>query len=71
MAAKDAATRKDLERMKNRMLDFNPEIQASVVDTDTDIKGVDNAYVFLSAGVYQLGMRVNGVPFHAVMTSAV
>lgn len=68
---RDAATRKDLERMKNRMLDFNPEVQAAIADTDTGIKGVDNAQIFLSGGVYQFGLRINGVPFHVAMTSAV
>ncbi len=69
--ARDAATRKDLQQIKNRQLDFNPEIRAGVGPTDTDVKGVDNAQIFLSAGVIHFGIRINGVPFHAAMTSAV
>lgn len=70
---KDAATRKDMERMRNRMLDFNPEIQLyeDVLDvTDTDIKGMDNAHMLLSAGFINLVVRVDGVPFKVAMTSA-
>ena len=66
----DNEIRKEFERVKNRSLDFNPEILSVSAMTDTDIKGVDNAHVFLSAGIVNFVVRVNGVPFKAAMTSA-
>lgn len=66
----DKATQKELQRMKNRMLDFNPEIQSVSATTNADIKGVDNAHVMLSAGIYNMVLRIDGVPFKIAMTSA-
>ncbi len=66
----DSEVRKEIERVTNRTLDFNSAIQTTLATTDTDIKGVDNAHMFLSAGVVNLVVRVDGVPFKAAMTSA-
>ena len=60
----------EFDRLKNRMLDFNPEIATVSAVTDSNIKGVDNAHVMLSAGVYNYVLRINGVPFKIAMTSA-
>ena len=66
----DSEVRKEIERVTNRMLDFNPQIQSVLATTDPDIKGVDNAHIFVSAGVVNFAVRVDGVPFKAAMTSA-
>ena len=66
----DKSTQKELDRMKNRTLDFDSVPQTTAPATDTDVKGVDNSHVYLSAGIYQLVVRVNGVPFRVAMTSA-
>jgi hypothetical protein len=64
------AGRKELERIRNRMLDFNPEIQTVSAATDTGVKGVDNAHVMLSAGINNFVVRIKGVPYKVALTSA-
>ncbi len=66
----DSEVRKEIERVTNRTLDFNPQIQSVSATTDPDIKGVDNAHIFVSAGVVNFAARVDGVPFKVAMTSA-
>ena len=66
----DKITQIEFDRIKNRMLDFNPEVQSVSAATDGDIKGIDNAHVMLSAGIMNYVVRVNGVPFKIAMTSA-
>ncbi len=68
--ALDKETKKEMDRMRNRMLDFNPEIQSVAPTNVSDVKGVDNAHVYLSAGVPQMTLRVNGVNWRLAMTSA-
>ena len=66
----DNEIRRELQRLKNRQLDFNPEIKTAAPDTDTDKKGVDNAHVYLSADTdYHLVVRIKGVPYRVALTS--
>ncbi len=66
----DSEVRKEIERVTNRTLDFNSQVQSVSATTDPDIKGVDNAHMFLSAGIIHFSARVDGVPFKVAMTSA-
>jgi len=68
---KDSVSRKELQRVKNRMLDFNPKKQTTVPTATDGVRGVDNAHVLLSASTnYHLVFRIDGVPFRVALTSA-
>lgn len=66
----------EIQRLRNRTLDFDQKLkfgqtdQAISATTDADVKGIDEAHVMLSAGVYNMVLRINGVPFKVAMTSA-
>jgi hypothetical protein len=69
--ADDKKLQADIQRNWNRTLDFNPEILTSVPAANTDLKGVQNAQIFLSANTnYHQVYWIEGVPFRVALTSA-
>ena len=64
----DPAIRKDMERMRNRMLDFEPEVHDAAPVNDSDVKGV-RARVYESGGTREFQIQINGTWYKTSLTA--
>ena len=68
MATFDAAIRKDMERMRNRMLDMEPEVHDDAPTNDSDVKGI-RSRVYESDGTRELQIQINGTWYKTTLTA--
>ena len=68
--AMDKEVQKELERTRNRSIDFNPEIGSSAPASDANVTGVDNMQIYESGGTYYMAIRINGVPYQVALTAS-
>ena len=64
----DPAIRKDMQLMRNRMLDCEPEVHDDAPTNDSDVKGV-RARVYESGSTREFQIMINGTWYKTTLTA--